>query len=139
MEGPVVQILPELMKGDFIGKWSTHYIDEIKANLGKMGWGENKACNATDKYRVMEDIRQGELRYNLYFIWDGLLTWIILEIGGRRIESFFDFVIQKIRLQKNRKTIWWYVKEKIWNQLQTFCLTLSFTTSQRRSLWWECC
>lgn len=68
MEGPVVQILPELMKGDFIGKWSTHYIDEIKANLGKMGWGENKACNATDKYRVMEDIRQGELRYNLYFI-----------------------------------------------------------------------
>lgn len=45
------------MKGDFIGKWFIYYIDEIKVNLGKMGWGENKVCNVIDKYRVMEDIR----------------------------------------------------------------------------------
>ena len=50
MGGPVIQILPRLRKGDFIGKQPMNYIDEIRADLGKMGWEGNKAYNATDLY-----------------------------------------------------------------------------------------
>jgi len=50
MGGPVIQNLPKLRKGDFIGKQLKYYIGEIKADLGKMGWEGNKAYNATALY-----------------------------------------------------------------------------------------
>lgn len=61
MGGPVIQILPRLRKGNLTGKQPMYYIDEIKADLGKMRWKGNKAYNATDLYQVMEGIMQREL------------------------------------------------------------------------------
>lgn len=72
-----------------------YYIDEIKADLGKMRWKGNKAYNATDLYQVMEGIMQRELWHNLYFIWNGSSAWIILKIGGRRMESLFLVLLFK--------------------------------------------
>ena len=50
MEGPVIQILLRLRKGNFIGKQLMHYTDEVKVNFWKMRWEGNKAYNATDIY-----------------------------------------------------------------------------------------
>lgn len=49
-EGPVIQILVRLRKGNFTGKQLMHYTDKVKVNFGKMGWEGNKAYDATDMY-----------------------------------------------------------------------------------------